>query len=109
MSKFTGKISVDKNEGETMSSHSGLTKKSNVKGQAVAIASHAQQQFAGSPTKFRQGKTVDFEDDLHSPDFNRGEHKDGLADDPKRRTDVIDKHLAGEIEDLEFSGGTASL
>ena len=55
-----------------MSSHSGLTKKSNVKAQANAIASHAQQQFAGSPTKlYRQGKTVDFEDDLQSPDFNR--------------------------------------
>lgn len=80
-----------------MSSHSGLTKKSNIRGQGDLIASQAQQQFAGSPTRARTGigKNVDFEDDLHSPDFNRGDLKDGLADDPKKRTDIIDKHLAG--------------
>jgi len=39
MSRFTGRVSAGINEGETMSSHSGLTKKSNIRGQGDLIAS----------------------------------------------------------------------
>lgn len=34
MSRFTGKVNFDKNEGETASTMSGLTRKSNVKEKA---------------------------------------------------------------------------
>jgi hypothetical protein len=44
--------------------------------------------------------------DRDSPDFTA---KDIEADDPKKRTDGIDKLLGGEVEDFGIEGNTASL
>jgi hypothetical protein len=41
LSKFTGKTAFDKNEAETVSTMSGATKKSNIKGQGDRIAANA--------------------------------------------------------------------
>lgn len=94
MAKFNGKVSFDKNEGETASTMSGLTKKSKVTEKANMLAANAQQQFGGSPVKRGDGN-VKFDDGYHSPgdspDFR--DAKDMAADDPKRRTDGIDKML----------------
>lgn len=106
LSRFTGKTAFDKNEAETVSTMSGFTKKSNIKGQADRIAANAQREFAGSPSK-RVDKSIKFDDvDRDSPDFTA---KDIEADDPKKRTDGIDKLLGGEVVDFGIEGNTASL
>lgn len=106
LNKFTGKMAFDKNEAETVSTMSGATKKSNIKGQANLIAANAQREYAGSPTR-RVDKSIKFDDDgRDSPDFTA---KDLEADDPKKRTDGIDKVLGGEVEGLGIEGNSASL
>jgi len=106
LSKFTGKTAFDKNEAETVSTMSGATKKSNIKGQGNLIAANAQREYAGSPTR-RVDKSIKFDDDgRDSPDFTA---KDLEADDPKKRTDGIDKVLGGEVEGLGIEGNSASL
>lgn len=41
LNRFTGKTAFDKNEAETVSTMSGFTKKSNIKGQGDRIAANA--------------------------------------------------------------------
>lgn len=82
---------------------SGLTKNTAQKGKA--IAAKAQGEHSNSPAKTKTGgKGVGFEDEPQSPGFNRGDFKDSLADDPKRRTDGIDKILEGHTEGLDVDG-----
>lgn len=99
MAKFNGKVSFDKNEGETASTMSGMTKKSKVTEKANQLAAHAQEKYGVRETK-RGDKTIKFDDDYHSPDESPGfrDAKDILADDPKKRTDGIDRVLGGDVE-----------
>lgn len=108
LAKFNGKVGVG-NEAETISSMSGLTKKSAIKGQGNIIAAKALGEHSESPPKVRTDKGVAFDDGDQSPRFDRGDLKDNLADDPKRRTDGIDKILGGDTEGLDVDGGSASL
>lgn len=105
LAKFTGKV-MDKNDGETQSTMSGLTKKSAIKGAANALADKAKREVGDSPPpKARTGK-VAFDE---SPDIDRADLKDLQADDPKRRTDGIDRILGGNMEGMDIAGGAASL
>lgn len=106
--KFNGKGNLT-NEAETMSSMSGLTKKSAVKGQGNVIAAKAQGEHSGSPTKIRTDKGVAFDDGPGTPTLNRGDLKDSMADDPSRRTVGIDKILGGDTEGLDIEGVHANL
>ena len=110
MAKFNGKVSFDKNEGETASTMSGMTKKSKITEKANQLAANAKEKYGDGASK-RGEKTIKFDDGYHSPDDSPGMRhpKDIAADDPKRRTDGIDKVLGGDVEGVQFSGNTASL
>jgi hypothetical protein len=51
MAKFNGKVSFDKNEGETASTMSGLTKKSKITGKANNLAANAKEKYGDATTK----------------------------------------------------------
>lgn len=110
MAKFNGKVSFDKNEGETASTMSGLTKKSKITEKANNLAANAKEKY-GDGTVKRGDKTIKFDDGYHSPTDSPGMRhpKDIAADDPKRRTDGIDKVLGGDVEGVFIDGNTASL
>lgn len=54
---------------------------------------------------------VKFDDEIDSPGFDRLHHKDMMADDPRRRTDGIDRVLGGDYEGLGMGieGGSLEL
>ena len=110
MAKFNGKVSFDKNEGETASTMSGMTKKSKITEKANQLAANAKEKYGDGAAK-RGEKTIKFDDGYHSPDDSPSMRhpKDIAADDPKRRTYEIDKVLGGDVEGVQFSGNTASL
>lgn len=100
LAKFNGKVSFDKNEGETASTMSGMTKKSKVTEKANQLAANAQEKYGAGSTK-RGDKTIKFDDGYHSPDDQSPgfrDAKDILADDPKKRTDGIDRVLGGDVD-----------
>lgn len=74
------------------------------------IAGKAIREFGNVSPKERRAGKVGFEN-VPSPNFDRACAKDLAADDPRKRTDGIDRVLGGDIDGLEGfgDGATASL